>query len=155
MQMAWRVISDSPILGVGAGAYAFVFRQYLTPGLRQNWLFVVHNEYLLRWAETGIIGLSSLLAFWLGAFRVAMRASHASDRTTIALGVGCSAAVIALMWEMWWDITLGFQTEALMCFLLGLLCAAIRMNEKVVVATVRSRKPLATGSLTPTLARAR
>lgn len=154
MQMAWGVISDNPIFGVGAGAYAFVFREYVTPDLRQNWLFVVHNTYLLRWAETGIVGLLGLLAFWLGAFRVAMRASHESDRMTMSLGVGCSAAVIALLWEMWWDITLGFQTEALMCFLLGLLFAAMRMNERVAVAPV-PRESLASRSLTLRLARAR
>ena len=161
MQMAWRVISDNPVFGVGAGAYAFVFRQYLTPGLRQNWLFVVHNEYLLRWAETGLLGLLALLAFWLGAFRVAMRASRASDRTTTALGVGCSAGVIVLVWEMWWDITLGFQTEALVCFLLGLLFASMKAHKSMVVnatmavAPLRSRERFAARPLTPRLARAR
>jgi O-antigen ligase len=155
MQMAWRVISDNPVLGVGAGAYAFVFRQYLTSDLRQNWLFVVHNEYLLRWAETGIVGLLGLLTFWIGAFRVGMRASRESDRMTMALGVGCSASAIVLMWEMWWDITLGFQTEALMCLLLGLLFAAIRMHEGAAVAPVRSRAALMNRPLATTWARAR
>jgi O-antigen ligase len=153
MVMAWRVVEDNPILGVGAGAYAFVFRQYLTPGLARNWLFVVHNEYLLRWAETGIAGLLGLVAFWVGAFRIAMRASRDPDPTTMALGIGCSAAVIALMWEMWWDISLGFQTEALVCFLLGLLFAAMRLTPQLPAVAVPARARALTRTLSPTPAR--
>ena len=84
-----------------------------------------------------------------------MRASRESDRMTMALGVGCSASAIVLMWEMWWDITLGFQTEALMGLLLGLLFAAIRMHRGVAVAPVRSRAALMNRPLTTTWARAR
>jgi putative inorganic carbon (HCO3(-)) transporter len=159
MQMAWRVISDNPVFGIGAGAYAFVFRRYVTWDMRGDWLFVVHNEYLLRWAETGILGLLGLVAFWIGAFKVAVRASRIADPNTMALGIGCSAGIVALIWEMWWDLSLGFQTEALVCFLLGTLFAAIRMNQSVAPAAVQSRRPIVsrrpviTRRFTPTLAR--
>lgn len=152
MTMAWRVISDKPFTGVGAGAYAFVFRHYLTPDLRDKWLFVVHNEYLLRWAETGVVGLLSLIAFWIGALRIALNASRESDPTTVALGVGCTAGVIALIWEMWWDITLGFQTEALVCFLLGLLLAAVRVHKGAETLRPRRRRAIVLRASTPSMA---
>jgi hypothetical protein len=70
----------------------------------------------------------------------------------MALGVGCSAGVLALIWEMWWDITLGFQTEALVCFLLGVLFAAIRLNPAQ-APKARIRITSMPRTLSPTLAR--
>jgi putative inorganic carbon (hco3(-)) transporter len=138
MQTAWRVIEDNPVLGVGAGAYAFVFRQYLTPDVEREWVYVVHNVYLLRWAETGILGILSLLALWLLGLRDAWRATRSADPGTAALAVGWSAGLVALMWEMWWDMNLGFQPEAVVWFLLGMIQAAIR-NAPVAAPAARRR----------------
>ena len=130
MAMAWAVIKANPLLGVGAGAYSFVFRQYLPPEFNREWLFVVHNQYLLQWAETGILGVLGLVAFWIQGLRESLRASRAVGHTVAALGTGLSAAVIALIWEMWWDISLGFQAQALVFFLLGVTLSAPRTNVK-------------------------
>lgn len=55
IRMAWNVIQAHPILGVGAGSYSFVFRQYQPYKLLDAdvWVYIVHNVYLLRWAEAG------------------------------------------------------------------------------------------------------
>ena len=103
MRMALQVIGAHPIFGIGAGAYSFNFGNYLAAGQEDNWLYVVHNAYLLRWAETGIFGLIALLAFLFYALRDGSRLMRSSDPQLAIYGVGFTAGLVAMMWEMWWD----------------------------------------------------
>ncbi len=123
IEMAWHVIRDHPILGVGAGAYNYVFRDYLPPALREKgvWVYIVHNVYLLRWAETGFLGLLSFVLFYVAGFRQALAGTRLRDENLAALSLGCGAGIVSLAWEMMWDVTLGFSANALIWFLFGLL----------------------------------
>ncbi len=123
IEMSWYVIRDNLIFGVGAGAYNFVFRDYLPPELREKgvWVYIVHNVYLLRWAETGFLGLLSLVLFYVAGFRQALAGTRLRDENLAALSLGCSAGIVSLAWEMMWDVTLGFSASALVWFLFGLL----------------------------------
>lgn len=63
-RMAWQMICDHPITGVGvnncaasAGPYAARYE------MRGEWFWTIHNRYLLEWVETGIVGLSFMLWF--------------------------------------------------------------------------------------------
>jgi hypothetical protein len=56
MITAVQMIKDHWALGVGSNNYPFQIAQYLPPKLRETWAYTVHNEYLLRWAETGLFG---------------------------------------------------------------------------------------------------
>jgi O-antigen ligase len=56
MATAIQMIKDHWILGVGVNNYPFDILQYVPPRLRGTWSYTVHNEYLLRWSETGAIG---------------------------------------------------------------------------------------------------
>lgn len=56
MLTALNMIKDNWLLGVGANNYLFHIEQYLPVSLRHTWEYTVHNEYLLRAAETGIPG---------------------------------------------------------------------------------------------------
>jgi O-antigen ligase len=130
IRMAWNVIRAHPILGVGAGAYSFEFRQYQPHDLLGDgvWVYIVHNVYLLRWAETGVFGLCSLLLFFVVGLRKAVVCTRVHDENQAALALGCSAAVVALLWEMLWDVSLGFSANALVWFLFGLLVAVQRVE---------------------------
>ncbi len=127
VQMAVRVIQAHPLAGVGAGAYPYVFRDYLTPELSDRWLYVVHNVYLLRAAETGLPGLAAWLVFLWMAFR---RASPERMAVPLArrMALGWRAGLIALSWQMLWDVSLGPPANALLWFLCGLMAAAARMH---------------------------
>ena len=67
--VAWKMIKDKPILGFGLNSFVFNMAPYTvygTPGrltekFGSNWP-VVHNVYLLVWAEQGTVGF----AFYLG-----------------------------------------------------------------------------------------
>lgn len=129
MKMALLVIEANPLWGIGSGGYPAVFRSYLTGDLivGGHWLFVVHNHYLLRWAETGIFGLLSLLIFLASGLRLSYRSSCTNDRLLASLSIGWTAGLISSMWEMFWDIALGLQTSLLFWFMLGLMLAIKKM----------------------------
>jgi hypothetical protein len=141
MQLAWRVIEDNPVLGVGDGAYPHVFRQYLDSGSRQHWLYVVHNAYLLRWAETGIIGLCVYVWFLFTAFRQALACTRSQDVHVAALSLGWSAGVLSLAWEMWWDLGFGVQTQMLFFAMLGVTLACRTLGAEA--ASAKRLEPLA------------
>lgn len=129
MRMALRVIASQPLTGVGPGAYAYTYKTLLTPELRDQWLATVHNAYLLRTAETGIPGGIALVFLLAAGLRQAMRLTRARQRFIRITAMGWSAGLIALCWEMSWDIWRGFTYNALLWFLLGLMDAAERLAQ--------------------------
>ena len=69
MGIAWEMIKAKPILGFGLNTFTFKappYSQYGTPGAVMEVfgldLPVVHNIYLITWAEQGTIGLLLFLA---------------------------------------------------------------------------------------------
>lgn len=128
IQMALRVIEAHPLAGVGAGAYPYVFRDYLTPELADKWLYVVHNVYVLRAAETGLLGVAAWLAFLVAAFRVA--SPERLPREVRPLALGWRAGLLALCWEMLWDVSLGPAAYSLLWFLCGFMIAAGRLEPR-------------------------
>jgi O-antigen ligase len=125
MKMAINVIENHPIAGVGPGAYDIVFKKYLTPELSDQWLFTVHNAYLLMMAEIGVVGGLALILFLLTGIRLCLRVSNASNPTLRATGLGLSGGIIAVSFEMYWEpFSVFFSPNALLWFLLGLMGAA-------------------------------
>lgn len=120
MRIAIRVIKDNPVLGIGDGAYGAVYKGYVQGSDRQ-WLATVHNEYLLRGAETGIPGMIAFIWFLCAAIKRANRLSRSPDRTIATLGLGWTCGLIALCWEMYWDIWRGYTYNALLWMMLGLM----------------------------------
>lgn len=140
MTIAWRIITDHPLGGIGAGAYGLVLRDYVSVSEWGRWLYIVHNAYLLRWAETGILGLLSLILLLVVGVRIAFRCMASQDDAIFALGLGGLAALVHLSWEMWWDIQLGGTTPLLFWFLLGTLQAASVVDAQRQVAKVPVRQ---------------
>lgn len=129
MQMAKNIIVARPLLGAGVGNYSFVVRDYLTPDLEDKWLWIVHNNYLLRAAETGIPSLIVWLMMLWAMIRRAAQSSHGRDPAMVAIGLGWTAGMVALTWEMYWDIWQGFPYNALMWMLWGLTGSMIRLHD--------------------------
>ncbi len=102
-RVAWNMHDAHPIVGVGIGTYDSIKRQYLPPDY-QGWVYMVHNRYLLVLAETGAIGmicflLTNAMGLW-AAFRGIRRIGTSYRPVQIAL----SAGLVAVLWEMNWDI---------------------------------------------------
>jgi O-antigen ligase len=97
-KQAWAIIADHPLLGVGAGNYECVMYNYELPG--GHWYYVVHNEYLRCFAETGAVGFLALL-WLLYAWAVsALKCAFSADGFIRMVGVGwlCFAVAQALHW---------------------------------------------------------
>ncbi len=130
MAMAARIIKAEPLLGVGAGAYGQVYRRYLTAEDEMNWLWVVHNRYLLRAAETGLPGGLALILMFVTAVRLALRLTRARDPFIATFALGASGGLVAMLWEMYWDTFQAFPYNGLLWLLFGLLAAAWRIERE-------------------------
>jgi O-antigen ligase len=119
-RVAWEMYEANPILGVGFGTYDSVKRAYLPPDW-SGWLSTVHNRYLSIMAETGTVGLTCfilmllmcLIAGYRGIFRV-----HPAFRP---YQISLVAGLVAMLWEMAWDIFLDRQHEYLLWFIVALV----------------------------------
>jgi O-antigen ligase len=91
-EIALSMFQDHPVTGIGANNFASLLPQYLTPYFSSEWIFTVHNKYLLTLSETGILGLASFVAFLIMTLARAFVVFRAGDRqlSVIALGILCA-----------------------------------------------------------------
>ncbi len=125
-RIAFNIISSNPVFGIGPGAYSYVYKSHIPSGMNQ-WLFTVHNEYLLRAAETGIPGAIAFICLLIGGLRIARRLSRGPPTLLSICASGWLAAIIVLMWMMFWVPWNGFAFNAMFWFMLGLMDGAQRL----------------------------
>lgn len=130
MKMSFEMIKANPILGVGPFAYRETLTGYLPYELLTAWRAVVHNHYLLRTAETGLLGGIAFLAVLITAFRQAVDVSRSGNQFYRVVGIGLLGALAALCFEMFWDMFSGYTYNALLWFLLGVLGATQRLDSE-------------------------
>ena len=79
-----------------------------------DWVFTVHNKYLLVWAETGIPGMVTFLVFLMTTLRRGWRVWTAGDAFLAPLALAFTAAVVGHMIHMSADLFSGrFQLQLL------------------------------------------
>jgi O-antigen ligase len=91
---AMQMIKDHWIMGVGLNNYPFHIADYVPPRLRHSWAYTVHNEYLLRMAETGVVGFLLYYSMVAVAMRQFWRARQSTELWIYAFSVGLFAALI-------------------------------------------------------------
>src|SRR6202030_4091759 len=123
MNLAFRVIADNPILGVGSNNFSAVMDAYLTSEFRQGFLYTVHNKYLLVWAEIGFAGLLAYLAFLFGALRKGWACWRQNDCLLSTLALGLTAAMVGNMVHQSVDIFHDRAVTQLLWLVAGLLYA--------------------------------
>jgi O-antigen ligase len=107
VKIAWNMIKDNPILGVGANTFMSVITRYTRgPELQYVYLHMVHNQYLLVFAETGLVGILAFLWFMLTCFResldcVRRRSNDMAQMVGISAGAGFIAMAIHMMVDMY------------------------------------------------------
>jgi putative inorganic carbon (HCO3(-)) transporter len=119
MRMALDAIAEHPFLGIGLGAYAQSFKQFRAMATSGQWLAIVHNQYLMRGAETGIPGLAAFVLLLAAALRQALRLARSADARLRTFGCGWSAAIVVLAWHMWWEAWQSFPEVSMLWLLLG------------------------------------
>jgi O-antigen ligase len=128
MKLAFRIIEDNPVLGVGSNNFSVVMDRYLIPELRSGFVFAVHNKYLLVWAETGTLGLLAYLAFLLGTLRKSWQCWRFQDRFLSTIGLALGAGLAGHMLHMTVEVFNGRPLAQLICLTAGLLTAMHRIG---------------------------
>jgi O-antigen ligase len=120
-QMAWAMVSDHPILGVGVNNCAASAGPYAARAeFRGEWFWTFHNRYLVEWVETGIIGLSAFLLFLLTTIRTGWQAWLRRDRLLSPIALALVLAMVGQMVHMFVDVFISRpQVQSLW------LCAAL------------------------------
>lgn len=97
MEIAWKIIRGNPALGVGVNAYSEEYHKYVTDELRaEGAMSILHNQYLLVWAETGIIGLFSFIWFLFAIYREGLRTMTCKENDGRILGTGVIMSILAI-----------------------------------------------------------
>lgn len=96
-QAAWNMFRAHPVIGLGLGGFAREHHLY-RPSWSISYTFIprVHNQYLEVLAETGLIGLLSLLLFFAGLARLLLARKAGPDPGTSVLRLGLTASLLGL-----------------------------------------------------------
>lgn len=127
IKIAWNMIKESPLVGIGANTFMSVIGQYQRGAeLQDIYLHMVHNQYLLVAAETGFVGIIAFLWLLIACFRQALECAR-SKTSELARTVGLSAAAgfIAMTAHMMVDMYSSPLYLGMLFFFCG-LCSAAR-----------------------------
>ena len=140
MHLAFRMIAANPALGVGANNFTAVMDDYAGSEFRSEWIYTVHNEFLLVCSETGVIGLVAYLWIYFSIIRRAWRLWKTQDEMFAALGLGIVACFCGFLSHMFVDIfSDGGLLHLLWLFaaLIG-VCEVIQQRELVQQSVLRT-----------------
>jgi O-antigen ligase len=136
-KLAFRMIIDNPVLGVGANNFTVAMEQYATSEFRREWLWAVHNRYLLVLAETGPAGLLAYVAFLLGTLRKGWQTWKCGDTLLSPLALGFVAGIAGHLVHQNVDLFRDRPIQQLLWLIAGLLVATYR-----ICAASQNDKPL-------------
>jgi O-antigen ligase len=132
MKLARDIIRDNPVLGVGANNFPVVISDYAGPEFSGDFLYAVHNKYLLVWAEDGILALVAYVWFIAAALVCAWLVASRNHLVS-PLGLGLGAALVGHLVHMTVDVFRGrpgIQSLVLLAALLAALSTMVRAEEE-------------------------
>jgi len=127
-RLAGVMIADHALLGVGVNNFALAMRPYLAHGFSGEFLYTVHNTYLLVWAESGLGGLIAFVWFLIAILRQGSKCWRSRDPLFTLPALGCSAAVIGFMVQMSFDPFRSDAANHMLWFFGGLLTAMNQLS---------------------------
>lgn len=130
MVLALHMIRDHPFFGVGANNYGINIAKYATPQFAADWLYTVHNKYLLVWAEDGIFALIFFVTFLLATLRNGWVCRKINDRVLAGIAIGLMSGLLAQMIHMAVDILNGRQQVQLLVIVAGLIAAILAIKSE-------------------------
>jgi len=98
-RLAFAMIMDHPLLGVGANNFPVAMQPYVAHSFSGDFLYCVHNAFLLVCSETGIVGGLIFAWFLVGIVRQGLKGTRARGAVGLT-ALGCGAAVAGLMVQM-------------------------------------------------------
>jgi putative inorganic carbon (HCO3(-)) transporter len=100
---AFDIIGDDPLLGVGANNYTAALERRMSL-FGNQWLFTVHNQYLIVWAETGLVGLAAFLWLLFATLHHGWQRWKCADGLLSPLALGFTAGLAGQMVHMNVDV---------------------------------------------------
>lgn len=122
IRSALNVIRDNPVIGVGLNNYVFTLDRYAKS---QDWVYAVHNTYLLVWSETGIGGLIAFLWFLTSSLRRGWFCWKSDDRLLASLALGFTVGLLAHMGHMLVELLYHGRSEIQLVWLIAALLVAM------------------------------
>ena len=107
-ELAWQMIKENLWWGVGANNYLAASTDYLQ-STRAPALAIVHNYFLLVIAETGLLGLLTLLLVLYGTRRQARRLMKTEGVVVPVVSVGLWAGLVAVLAHSMFDWLLRYD----------------------------------------------
>lgn len=138
MEQAWSIIKRSPVLGVGMASYVDAASEVrpasyaiLDPAFRRTLSSgVVHNGYLVFWAERGIVGLVTALALFGWYVRAFFRTREWRDPVWQLVGLGVVSGLVGQMAMYMFDHGYLDSRPGVLWLVFGLLAAILRMQSE-------------------------
>ncbi len=130
MRLAWQMIQDHPLFGVGANNFPVAIFHYLTPEFDGTWIYSVHNKLLLVWSEAGLFALLAFVWFLVATLRYGLRATRSSDPVLAPLAAGFLAAFAGQIVHMQVDPFRSRSEIQMLCVMCGLLAAMDRIRRQ-------------------------
>ncbi|MFX0195088.1 MAG: O-antigen ligase family protein [Candidatus Hodarchaeota archaeon] len=131
MRIAFEMIKQNPVFGIGINNYIEVMANYDPTGLAYCYFHPVHNVYLQIAAEIGVFGLCIFLWFLFVLYREALQNFKKSLDFASNIRIGLIGGITALLvHSMVNNGSVGDGIFILFWLFTGLLVATIRMSPK-------------------------
>jgi O-antigen ligase len=103
-KMAALMIYDHPLSGVGANNFPVAMGAYVSRGFLGEFLYTVHDKYLLVWAEVGTGGIVAFIWLLVAIACEGFLCRRRADPLLSPLALGITAAIIGLTSHMLFDV---------------------------------------------------
>ncbi len=126
--LALKIISANPWLGVGSGNYALATKEYYSTDIgRANEVIdiQVHDAFLNVWGESGIFALLAYLGVLGAAFMKAWACIKSPSSFISLMGVGVSLGIVSMCIQM---VTGTFHMRAITIFLWFIIALAASLR---------------------------
>jgi O-antigen ligase len=123
IHLAWEMVKAHPLVGIGLNTGTQVVYKYAAlAGVGSAWVFIPHNQFMLVWGETGLLGLVSFCALFRVALRPAWIALQSSDPVLRSTGTWVFWSLIVMIQMLNLDHVSGANTYKLVFMLFGIAC---------------------------------
>jgi O-antigen ligase len=125
--VAAEMIKTHPLAGVGLNTATTQVHDYAARAGTEGWVFIVHNQFLLVWAETGVLGVLAFIWLFRLALRAASRLKQVADQEIRNTGLWLFWSLVMLIWALSMDHVSGAPTYKYVFFLFGMAAGAARL----------------------------